>query len=131
MNVRELAEADLADILENENASASPVVLIDPSGNEYPLLGDVGDASLLTESASGEAFRSRTITAACRISALLAQTALVPARGWQARITGLDGIVINLYVQGVSPDWTLGLYNFTMGLDLEPEPEQETEAEHE
>jgi hypothetical protein len=125
MNIRELAERDLAHTLENQNASGSPFVLIDPFGNEYPLVGDVGDVSLLAESANGETFRSRTITAACRIKTLLQQTPLVPARGWQARINN-----INLYVQGNDPDRTLGVYNLTMGLDLEP-PSGDTEAENE
>jgi hypothetical protein len=90
----------------------------------------VGDVSLLIESASGEAFRSRTITAVCRIKTLSAylldKTLLAPARGWQARIKG-----ISLYVQGVDPDRTLGLYNITMGLDLAPPPETKTEAGNE
>jgi hypothetical protein len=124
MNVQELAERDLALILENKNASGSPFVLIDPSGNEYPLTGDLGDVSLLTESAVGETFRSRTITAVCRIKTLSEKTPLVPERGWQARIA-LNGNAVSLYVQGNDPDRTLGLYNLTMGLDLEPPPETE------
>jgi hypothetical protein len=126
MNVQELAERDLAHILENLDASGTPFVLIDPPGNEYLLTGDVGDVSLLIESASGEAFRSRTITAVCRIKTLLEKTPLAPARGWQARIKD-----VSLYVQGVSPDRTLGLYNLTLGLDLAPPPETVMEAGNE
>jgi hypothetical protein len=131
MNIKELAERDLTHTLENQNASGSPFVLIDPLGNEYPLAGDVGDVSLLAESANGETFRSRTITAACRIKTLLQQTPLIPARGWQARVTDLNGNDISLYVQGVDPDRTLGLYNLTMGLDLEPLADASGEAEAE
>ena len=123
MGVKEIAERDLAHILENPSACGSPFALIDPQGNEYPLVGDVGDASLLTESASGEAFRSRTIAAACRIKTLSQLTPAVPARGWQARINGAL-----LYVQGVEPDRTLGIYNLTMGLDFEPETDTQAEA---
>jgi hypothetical protein len=75
-------------------------------------------------------FRSRTITAACRIKTLLEKTPLIPERGWQARIA-LNGNAVSLYVQGNDPDRTLGLYNLTMGLDLEPLSETETEADHE
>jgi hypothetical protein len=119
VNVREQAESDLGWILENTGEAGSPFVLIDPDGAEYHVVGMVGDIGLSISPETGERIRSRSIACSCRIRTLFALGAATPGRGWKARITDLQGNLVNAFVQGNDPDRTLGIYNLVIGLDLE------------
>ena len=123
MGLRELAEADLEKIMEDPSASGSPFTLIDPAGGEYAVTGMVGDIGLLIEPESGEKIRSRSIECSCRIKTLAALTSLVPGRGWRARLADLRGNTVNAFVAGCDADRTIGVYNLSLALDLEPEGE--------
>jgi hypothetical protein len=124
MNVSELAEQDLAMTMESTDASGSPFTLIDPDNNEYPVVGTVGDISLLIEPESGEKIRSRSIACSCRMRTLGKLTGKKPARGWKARLTDLQGNSVDVYIAGCDPDGTMGVYNLTMSLDLEDEDDE-------
>jgi hypothetical protein len=114
MNVRELSEKYLEKTLENPNAAGSPYTLIDPNNVRYPVVGTVGDISMLIDPISGEAISGRTITTTCRMMRLPVQ----PRRGWRAELPDLAGNIQQLYVQEIKPDNTIGLYYFVMSLDL-------------
>jgi hypothetical protein len=121
MNVREMANEDLKFIMENTGEAGSAFVLIDPNGNEYNVVGVVGDIGLSISPETGERIRSRSIVCSCRIKTLSALTAGMPGRGWKARISDLDGNTVNAFVQGNDPDRTLGIYNLVIGLDFTDE----------
>jgi hypothetical protein len=123
LNLRELAEADLARTLEDTSSAGAPFTLIDTKGVEYPVTGTVGDIGIVISPVTGERVSSRSIVCACRIKTLSAQTPEIPARGWKARLSDVNGNVIQAFVQGSSPDRTLGIYNLVIGLDVEVENE--------
>jgi hypothetical protein len=118
MNLRELAESDLAHTLEDEDGAGSAYVLIDKADGEYAVAGDYGDIGYLIDPSTGGAVQGRTITATCRMSTLASQSALAPERGWKVRIIGLDGKETTFFVQRVEPDRTIGLYRLTLGLRM-------------
>ena len=117
-NLRELSERYLEKTLENPKAAGTAYTLIDPQGTRYPVVGTVGDISLLIDPITGESVEGRTLITTCRIKRL----PIIPQRGWQAELPDLAGNVQNLFIEGISPDYTIGLYYFTMGLDLPGEP---------
>jgi hypothetical protein len=125
MNLRELAESDLAFTLEDVNGAGTPFTLISPDGGEFPVVGTVGDIGVLFAPETGEAIRTRSIAATCRIRTLAALTALMPERGWKAAVLDLQGNMQSLYVQGNDPDRTLGVYHLRMGLNLNEEGESD------
>ncbi|GHV90452.1 hypothetical protein AGMMS50268_09550 [Spirochaetia bacterium] len=118
MNVRELSEKYLEKTLENPNAAGSPYTLIDTENVQYPVVGTVGDISMLIDPITGETISGRTITTTCMMKRLPVQ----PKRGWRAELPDLAGSIQKLYVQEISPDHTTGIYYFVMSLDLREEP---------
>lgn len=118
MNVQELARADFAAITQDNSAAGSSYTLREPEGNSYPVAGVIGDISLLLDPATGQPIRSRTITATCGILSLAGKTDKKPQRGWKAVVTDIFGNETELYVQGNDPDYTLGVYNLTLGITM-------------
>jgi len=59
--------------------------------------------------------QGRTVIATCLIKRL----PVPPRRGWQAEVSNLAGELQKFYIQEVQPDNTIGLYYFSLGLDLE------------
>jgi hypothetical protein len=119
VNVRELAESDLKDTMEDPNVLGDQFTLIDPDNNEYSVVGIVGDIGLLIAPESGERVRSRSVVCSCRIKTLAEQTVKIPCRGWKARISDLRGNIINAFIAGCDADRTIGIYNMVIALDLE------------
>jgi hypothetical protein len=117
-NVRDLAAADLRLTLEDENGAGTPYTLIDKDGVEYPLVGTFDDIGLLIDPVSGEAIQGRAISATCRAQTILAASGKIPERGWKARVPGLDGKTITLFIQRNQYDRTIGLCLLTLGLKL-------------
>jgi hypothetical protein len=115
-NVRALAEADLANTIEDPNGAGTPYTLID-KGAEYPVVGTLDDIGLLIDPISGEAIQGRTVTATCRLTTILALAGKAPSRAWKARITDLQG-VHTLYVQRNEIDRTIGICRLTLGVKL-------------
>jgi hypothetical protein len=116
-NVRTLAEADLANTIEDPNGAGTPYTLIERR-SEYPVIGTFDDIGLLIDPISGEAIQGRTITATCRLSTILALAGKAPGRGWEARIDDFQG-AHTLYVQRNEIDRTIGICRLTLGLKLE------------
>jgi len=114
-NVRDLAAADLKDIIEDESGAGTPYTLINDAG-EYPVVGTFGDIGSLTDPITGEAIQDRSIEATVIMETITAAAGKIPARGWRVRITGLDGKEITLYVQRNEPDRSVGLCRLTLGL---------------
>lgn len=116
MSVRELAEKYLEKTLENSRAAGSPYTLIDLAGVQYPVVGTIGDTSILVDPITGESIINRTIVTTCRVRRLPVK----PERGWKADVSDLwKENMLHLFVQEVQPDYTIGLYYFTLGFDLE------------
>jgi hypothetical protein len=114
--LRALAEADFKRIIENERGAGTPCVLIDRGGAEYPLVGVVGDTGSLIDPVSGETIRSRSIEAVCMMKTIMAAAGKIPERGWKARVTGLDGKELVLFVWRNETDRTVGVCRMALGL---------------
>jgi hypothetical protein len=114
-NLRSLAEADLANTIEDPNGAGTPYTLIAQS-SEYPVVGTFDDIGLLIDPISGEAIQGRTITAICRVKTIFALAGKYPKRGWKARIADLHGAVQTLYVQRNEIDRTIGICRLTLGM---------------
>jgi hypothetical protein len=109
MGLRELAESDLAETLEDVDGTGSPFVLIDPQGTEFELTGTFGDIGYLLDIETGFPVQGRTITAAYRIKSLAEKTGAIPGRGWRVRTKDLSGADYTLFVVGYEPDRTIGI----------------------
>ena len=118
------ASADLKRVIENENGIGTPYTLFDKAGKEYPLVGTFGDIGSLIDPVSGELIQGRTIEATCHLQTILAAAGKIPERGWKARVTGLEGKELVLFVQRNEADRTIGLCRLALGLQL-----KETEDE--
>jgi len=116
-NLRAISERYMEKTLENPKRFGTPYTLIDPQDTRYNVTGTVGDISVLLEPATGETINGRTITTTC----LMKRLPVPPRRGWRAQLPELSGKIQELFVQGVLPDHTAGLYYCTMGLDLAKE----------
>jgi hypothetical protein len=117
-NLRSLAEADLKHIIENPAALGTPYVLIDEAAREYPVVGTFSDIGALTDPVTGEIIQGRTIEATCRVKTVLSAAGKPPAWGWKARVRGLDGKELFLFIRRNEPDNTIGVYRLTLGLKL-------------
>jgi hypothetical protein len=109
MDLRGLAESDLAETLEDAAGAGSPFVLIDPQGHEFELTGTFGDIGYLLDMETGLPVQGRTITAAYRITSLADKTAGVPGKGWRVKTQDLNGMDYTLFVAGYEPDRTIGI----------------------
>lgn len=109
MGLRELAESDLAETLEDPNGAGSPFTIIDPDGNEFSLMGTFGDIGYLLDIETGLPVQGRTITAAYRIKTLAEKICVAPSKGWRVKVTGLDGVEYMLHVVNYEPDRTIGI----------------------
>jgi hypothetical protein len=114
MGLRELAESDLAETLEDDG---SHFILIDPQGNEFELAGTFGDIGYLLDMETGLPVQGRTITAAYRIKSLAEQTASLPGKGWKVKTKDLAGAEYVLFVAGYEPDRTLGIGRLKLAAD--------------
>ena len=112
------ASADLKRIVENENGIGTPYTLLDRGGNEYPLVGTFGDIGSLIDPISGELIQGRSIEATCHLQTIIAAAGKIPERGWKARVTGLDGKALVLFVQRNEADRTIGLCRMALGMKL-------------
>jgi hypothetical protein len=107
----------MARTLENPKTAGTPYTLIDPQNTKHEVVGTVGDISILIDPATGETIQGRTITTTC----MMRRLPVPPCRGWRAQLPSLENDIQELFIQGVSPDYTAGVYYFTMGLNLDEE----------
>jgi len=117
-NLRDIANRYLEKTLENPKRAGTPFTIIDPQEHRYPVTGTVGDISLVVDAGSGEAVQGRTVIATC----LMKRLPIPPRRGWQAEVPNLAGEQKKFYIQEVQPDNTIGLYYFSLGVDICKEP---------
>jgi hypothetical protein len=109
MNIREIAEADLQESLEDTDGAGTSYILIDKDNQEYPVIGTFGDIGFLLNSETGLPVQGRTITAAYRISTLRQATEKTPEQGWRVRVIDLHGAEQTLHVTRYEPDRTIGI----------------------
>ncbi|MBQ0165513.1 MAG: hypothetical protein KBT02_00210 [Treponema sp.] len=120
MNLRQLAEKDLAMTLEDsENGFAVPVTFTDVAGNEYKVNGNVDDIGYLLD-LDGNAVAGRTVCAVWRMSSMVGINGRYaePGRGWRLSYSDLSGREWTLYVTRFEPDRTLGVGRVWLSLDL-------------
>ena len=117
MKLRELAESDLSDTLEDKNGAGSSFTIIDPNGNEFCITGTMGDIGFLLDNETGMPVQGRTITAAYRIKTLAEKIGLAPGRGWKVKTKGLDGVEYILHVVNYEPDRTIGIGRIKLAVD--------------
>lgn len=109
MSIRELAEADLGESLEDTDGAGTSYILIDKDNQEYPVIGTFGDIGYLLNPDTGLPIQGRTITATFRLSTLWQATETVPEQGWRVRVTDLHGTEQTLHVTRYEPDRTIGI----------------------
>jgi hypothetical protein len=119
VGLREVAEADLAFILEDADTGFGwPITITNPAGLESTdLIGFSNDVAQLIDPDTGQAVTGRTVSVAIRISTLIAQgfdpvdlpKNVVDGPGW---IVTFDDINSNAYTFRVingNPDRALGM----------------------
>jgi hypothetical protein len=118
MNLRELAEADLAITLEDGLTGFGwPVTLTTPAGVQVNVTAQSNDISLMVDPQTGVLVSGRQASATVRISTLYAQgvSALPfgePRRGakpWLAQFNDINGQSFTFKVVNGEPDRALGV----------------------
>jgi hypothetical protein len=56
---------------------------------------------------------------------IIAAAGKIPERGWKARVTGLDGKALVLFVQRNEADRTIGLCRMALGMKLKDDKDGE------
>lgn len=109
MNVRELAESDLAETLEDADGAGSPFILIDANSREYHLTGTFGDIGYLLDNETGLPVQGRTITVTYRMKSLFEKTKYPPGQGWRVKVLDFNGAEYLLHVVNYEPDRSVGI----------------------
>ena len=118
MGLRELAERDLAVIVEDRDGGFGwDVVLTDPAGIEYPLVGLSTDIAQAIDPETGQLVTGRSAAVSVRISSLLlAGAASLPravadkaSKPWLVAFDDINGNPWVFKVQHASPDRALGV----------------------
>ena len=123
MGLRELAEADLGRIIEDRDGGFGwDLVLTDPAGVSYPLVGSSTDIARAIDPETGQAVTGRFASVSIRISTLLlaGATSLPRAvadkssRPWLVTFDDINGTSATFKVQASAPDRALGLLSLTL-----------------
>lgn len=118
MNLRLVAEEDLAEVLEDDvDGFGWSMTVIDPSGLSMPLIGSSTDIGQLIDPETGTLIAGRSASATLRISSLVAAGFATLPRGimdptskpWRVDFLDINGNLHNLKVQHSYPDRTLGI----------------------
>lgn len=118
MNLRELAEADLATTLEDGLAGFGwPVTLTTPAGAVVNVTAQSNDISLMVDPQTGVLVSGRQASATVRISSLYAQSVSVlpfgePRKGakpWLVQFNDINGLPYTFKVVTGEPDRALGV----------------------
>ena len=115
MNLKEIAESDLAEIMESPNGIGNPFTLIDTKGNSFDVMGTFGDIGYMLDNETGLPVKGRTITATYRMKTLSEKTNGVPCEGWKVKAKDLNGKENTFFVVGYEPDRTIGIGRIKMG----------------
>jgi hypothetical protein len=118
MNLRELAESDLAVTLEdNANGFGWAVTVTDPNGvtNAGPLYGQSTDIGAMLDPETGVLIAGRTATVSLRLSSLTSQglgtpkaTPSASSRPWLVAFNDINGNAFTFKVVRPLPDRSLG-----------------------
>lgn len=125
MNLRQLAEADLAVTLEdNSNGFGWPIKVTDPDGfvNSKPLYGMSNDIGLMIDPDTGTAISGRFATVTLRISSLIsAGFSTLPRnisdknlKPWLMSFDDINGNNHVFKVKSSMPDRGLGILSVTL-----------------
>lgn len=118
MNLRELAEADLAITIEDGLTGFGwPVTLTTPAGVQVNVTAQSNDISLMIDPQTGVLVSGRQASATVRISSLYAQgLSVLPvgvpgrnAKPWLAQFNDINGISCAFKVANGEPDRALGV----------------------
>lgn len=117
MNLRELAEADLATTLEDaETGFGWPIVLTNPAGESADLVGQSNDVSMVIDPDTGTAISGRAASCALRISSILAAGLTLPqaiaaknSKPWVVEFADIQGAPYIFKVAKSNPDRGMGL----------------------
>lgn len=118
MNVRALAERDLALTLENFGGGVE-IALTDGAGESHIVFGRVGDIGFAYDT-EGNQISSRTVQATWRLSAMATEEGkyLIPDSRWTASWKDLSGREWTAAVTRCEPDRTLGVGRVWLSLEL-------------
>ena len=125
MGLRDIAEADLAVILEDNAVGPGwPITLTAPDGTTDALVGYSNDISQVIDPETGAIVSGRQASAALRISSILAAgfTGLPVAiadrtsKPWLVGFDDINGSPHTFKVVQSNPDRTLGLVTLILGL---------------
>ena len=120
MGLREIAEADLAFILEDGAFGFGfPIKVTNPAGDEQDLIGYTADISQLIDDETGVAVSGRLATAAIRIATLtdkILPVAIADAKSkpWLITFNDINGTAYTFKVQDSDPDRALGIVVVTL-----------------
>ena len=120
MGLRQLAEADLAVLMEDETTGfAFPILLTDPSGftGNSPLTGLSDDIAQVIDPDTGQAVSGRLASVSLRISSLIAAgftelpegIADAAKKPWLVGFDDINGFSHTFKVSQSNPDKTLGI----------------------
>ena len=122
MNLRVLAEKDLAMTLENFGEGVE-IYFTDPAGESFKVLGRVGDIGFGYDT-DGNTISSRVVQATWRLSSMMRDGKyLIPGRGWACDWKDLSGKAWCAFVTRCEPDRTLGVGRVWLSFDLSTEGE--------
>lgn len=117
MGLRELAEADLGPILEDDvTGFAWPITVTDPSGTSAVLKGLSADISQIIDPDTGQAVSGRFVSVVLRLSSLVAAGLGTPrgiadtsGKPWLMQFDDITGAAHTFKVASTDPDLTLGV----------------------
>lgn len=117
MNLRELAEADLAVTLEDDVSGFGwPVTVTDPAGTSLPMKAQSNDVAQVIDPDTGQAVSGRSASATLRISTLTAGSLGLPVgvadtstKPWLVQFDDINGNSHIFKVIEGNPDRALGV----------------------
>lgn len=121
MSLREVAEADLATLLESETCGfAWPIKLTNPAGLVKNLFGQSADIAQLIDPDTGVAVTGRLASATLRLSSIFSATpgpvlaipvgiADTDGKPWLVTFDDINGTEYTFKVQKSNPDRTIGV----------------------
>lgn len=117
MNLRELAEADLATTLEDAaNGFGWAIVLTDPAGESASLVGQSNDIAMVIDPDTGTAISGRAASCALRIASIAAAGLGLPqgiasktSKPWVVSFADIQGAPYIFKVAKSNPDRGMGV----------------------
>lgn len=119
MGLRQIAEADLGTILEDDvTGFGFAIIITDPAGNSGagPLVGTPVDISQLIDPDTGQAVSGRLASCSIRMASLIASGLGIPkgitdsaAKPWTAEFDDINGNMRRYKVSQSNPDSALGV----------------------